>query len=285
MKFFKSKFFIICVICALVLVFVPSMLSIFGYSGIVRGTLKTIATPFEWCGAKVAGAFNGFVSVFAEYDDLKEENERLREEIADLKNNAYENEVLREQNSWLKEYLNLKTQNPTVEITNATVIARESGNYSTVLTINKGRVHGLLRRMPVITSDGVFGYISECGLDWAKVVTIIETASSVSVYSERTGVTGVVEGDAALRQDGYCVMTYIASNADIKVGDRIFTSGNGSIYPSGLLVGEIVDISADEVTRTLSATIKPSVDFANVDDINNLMVVTGYVASSATGGN
>ena len=279
MKFFKSKFFIICVVIAIVLVLGPSMLSVFGYSGLVRSALKTVATPFEWCGSKVAGAVNGFVSVFAEYDELREENEQLRAQIAELENNKYENEVLRAQNDWLKEYLNLKTQNPTVEVTNATVIARQSSNYATVLTLNKGRAHGLLKRMPVITEDGVFGYVSECGLDWAKVVTIIETASSVSVYSERTGVTGVVEGDSSLRGDGYCLMTYIAANADIKVGDRIFTSGNGSIYPSGLLVGEIVEISADEVTRTLSAVIKPSVDFTNVDDINNVMVVVGYVAS------
>lgn len=279
MKFFKSKFFVICVAVALLLVLVPSMLSVFGYSGIVRSALKTVATPFEWCGTQVANAINGFVDVFTEYDELRAENEELRQKLSELEDNAYENEVLRDQNDWLKKYLGLKTQNPSVEVTNATVIARESGNYATVLTINRGSVHGILKRMPVITEDGVFGYVSECGLDWSKVVTIVETASSVSVYSERTGITGVVEGDTALREKGYCLMTYIPANADIKVGDRIFTSGSGSIYPSGLLVGEIVEISADEQTRTLSAVIKPSIDFTDVDGINNLMVVIGYVVT------
>ena len=74
MKFFKSKFFIISVITALILVLVPSMLSVFGYSGIVRNVIKTAATPFEWCGRKVADAVNGFVSVFTEYDELRAEN-------------------------------------------------------------------------------------------------------------------------------------------------------------------------------------------------------------------
>jgi len=285
MKFFKSKFFIISVIAAMILVLVPSMLSAFGYSGIVRNAVKTVATPFEWCGKQVADAVNGFVSVFTEYDRLREENKELKEKLEALEDNQYENAVLRDQNDWLKKYLDLKEQNPDVAITNATVISREAGNYATVLTINKGSVHGIKRRMPVITEDGVFGYVSECGVDWAKVVSIIETASAVSVYSDRTGVTGVVEGDTALREDGYCVMTYIASNADIKVGDRIFTSGNGGIYPSGLLVGEIVEISADETTRTLSAIIKPSVDFDNIEDIKNIMIVTGYVEPSEVGGN
>ena len=287
MKFFKSKFFIISVIAALILVLVPSMLSVFGYSGLVRNAIKTAATPFEWCGRQIADSVNGFVSVFTEYDELLEENKELKEKIESLENDAYENAVLRDQNDWLKQYLNLKEQNNTFSITNATVISREAGNYATVLTVNKGTVHGVKKNMPVITEDGVFGYVSECGLDWAKVVSIVETASAVSVYSDRTGGTGVVEGDTTLRKDGFCVMTYIASNADIKVGDKIFTSGNGNIYPSGLLVGEIAEISADEATRTLSATIKPSVDFENIEDIKNIMIVMGYggKASAQTGGN
>ena len=281
MKFFKSKFFIISVIVALVLILVPSMLSVFGYSGLVRNAIKTAATPFEWCGRQIADAVNGFVSVFTEYDELLAENKELKDKLAELENDQYENSVLRDQNDWLKKYLNLKEQSPEFSITNATVISREAGNYATVLTINKGTVHGIKRHMPVITEDGVFGYVSECGVDWAKVVSIVETASAVSVYSDRTGVTGVVEGDSTLRKDGYCVMTYIASHADIKVGDRIFTSGNGNIYPSGLLVGEITEISADETTRTLSAVIKPSVDFGDIEDIKNIIVIMGYAEAPA----
>ena len=282
MKFFKSKFFIICVVIALVIALTTSMLSIFGYSGLLRSAIKTVATPFEWCGTTVANAVNGFVAVFTEYDDLRAENEELRAQLEALENEKYENEVLKEQNDWLKSYLDLKTYAPDLALTSATVIAREAGNYATVLTINKGYVHGIRRNMPIVTDKGVFGCVSECGLDWAKVVSIIETSSAVSVYSERTGVTGVVEGDTALRGEGYCIMTYIASNSDIKVGDRIFTSGNGSIYPAGLLIGEIIEISADETTRTLSAVIKPSVDFLDVGDINTLMVVTGYATEPTT---
>ena len=278
MKFFKSKFFIICIVVALSIALITSMLSVLGYSGILRSGLKTLATPFEWCGTTVANAVNGFVGVFSEYDELKKENEELKAQIAEMENDKYENSVLRDQNNWLKSYLDMKSYIPDVNITDAVVIARESGNYATVLTINKGYAHGLKKNMPVITEDGVFGSVSECGIDWAKVVSIVETASAVSVYSERTGVTGVVSGDTELRTDGYCIMTYIASNADIKVGDKIFTSGNGGVYPAGLLIGEVSEISADETTRTLSAVIKPSVDFKNSEDITKLMIVIGYAS-------
>ena len=276
MRFLKSKFFIISITVALVISIVTSLLSMFGYSGIIRGTIKTIATPFEWCGTTVANAVNGFVEVFAEYDELKKENEELRTQISEKEGEEYELSVLKEQNDWLKSYLDIKSYIPELATTDVTVIARESGNYSTVLTINKGNVHGIKKNMPVITPEGTFGYVSECGLDWAKVVSIIETSSAVSVYTERTATTGVVEGDTALREKGYCVMTYISSNSDIKVGDRIFTSGNGGIYPAGLLIGEVIELSADETTRTLRAVIKPSVDFENSELITRLLVITGY---------
>ncbi len=276
MKFFRSKFFITAVIIALVLVLVPSMLSIMGYTGLIRSALKTVATPFEWLGSQVAGAVNGFTSVFTEYDDLKKENEELRARVAELEAAQSDVAVLREQNAWLMKYLDLKTQTPTMLLTDATVIARESGSYATVLTVNKGSLHGLMRQMPVITEEGVFGYVSECGPNWAKVVSIVETASSVGVYTERAGVTGVVEGDATLRQSGYCVMTYIPAGADVQVGDRVLTSGGNSVYPSGLPVGEIVSITADETTRTLRAVIKPAIDFTEIGDVNRLMIITGY---------
>lgn len=276
MKFFKSKFFITAAIIAAFLVLVPSVMSITGHAGLVRSALATIASPFEWIGSQIAGAVNGFTSVFTEYDELKEENEELRARLAELEAAQSDAAVLREQNAWLMKYLDLKTNTPSMLLTDATVIARESGSYATVLTINKGSLHGLLRQMPVITEEGVFGYVSECGLNWAKVVSIVETASSVGVYTERAGVTGVVEGDAALRAEGYCVMTYIPAGADIRVGDKVLTSGGTSVYPSGLPVGEIVSISADEVTRTLRAVIRPAIDFTEIDDVNRLMIITGY---------
>lgn len=284
MKFFKSRFFIVCAAIALLLVVVPSALSIFGYTGFFRGAIKTVATPFEWCGTKIANGVSGFVSVFRDYDELKRENEELKDKLNALEQKDYENDVLREENSWLKQYLDLKNKNPSFRLSEATVVSRESGSYSTVLTLNKGTMHGIKKNMPVVTEDGVFGYVSECGPSWAKVVSIAETASSVGVYTERTGVTGVVTGSASLREEGICLMSYINAGADIKVGDKIYTGGSGAIYPSGLLVGEVTEITADEATRTLTAKIRPAVELSNIDNIQKLMIVVGFASGNSTEG-
>ena len=276
MKFYKSKFFIISVIVAATIVLIPALLSAFGYTDPVTSVLGTLAKPFNALGKAASDAVSGFVSVFADYDRLKEENAALKEELRDIEELEHENEVIAEENEWLRDFLKVKSDFPEFVMTDASIISRESGNYATVLTLDRGQIHGIKRNMPVITADGVFGHVSEIGLDWCKVVSIVETASSVSALTDRTKVQGVVEGDELLRADGLCKMTYIDASADIKVGDRVKTGGNGNIYPAGLTIGTVVSIEADEYTRTLIAYVEPSVDFENISRSSRVMIISGY---------
>jgi rod shape-determining protein MreC len=276
MKFVKSKFFVVCVIIAVILVLVPSVLATFGQVDLIRSGLKTIAKPFEWCGSRFAAAVDGFVAVFTDYDDLVKENEALKTEIEALKDQAADNSVLQQENAWLKEYLELHNDNPGFVLADADIISFEAGNYSTVLTLNKGSVHGIKKNMPVITSHGLLGHVTEAGLDWCKVVSIVETSSTVGVYTDRTGVIGTIEGDLALRQQGKCLMSYSA-DADIKPGDRVYTSGTGSVYPNGLFIGRIISVEPDEVTRRLLAVVEPSIDFSSLEKLGSVMIIRGYV--------
>jgi rod shape-determining protein MreC len=76
-------------------------------------------------------------------------------------------------------------------------------------------------------------------------------------------------------------MTYIDASADIKVGDKVYTGGNGTIYPAGLLIGTVSAIEADEYTRTLIAHVEPAVVFSDINSTSRVMIITGY----DTGGN
>lgn len=276
MSFFKSRFFIFCLIAAILLTLVPTLIAAFGGTDLLRAALGTVAKPFTMCASGIANAFNGFSEVFTEYDKLKAENESLKEQLKEYESKQYNEALLKEQNSWLKDYLNLHTQNPDFIFTEARVIAREAGNYSTVLTFNRGSVHKIKKNMPVMTEDGLLGYVSELGLDWCRVVTVIETSSSVGVYTDRTGVLGVVEGNASLRRDGLCKMTYI-SDSDLQIGDRVYTSGGeGSIYPTGLLIGSVSSIDVDGATGEMVATVTPAVDFTQLEDISDALILCGY---------
>ncbi len=275
MKFVRSKFFIVTLCIAALLVLVPAILTAFGQADLVRSGLKTAAKPFAYAASRTADALSGFISVFSDYDELAKENEALRAELDAIKNDAQDNAVLKEENKWLRDFLDIKIASPELELIDATVIAHEAGNFSTVLTLNRGKVHGVKRNMPIISADGVLGYVSEVGLDWCSVTSLIESDSRVGAYTDRTGTIGTVAGDVTLRAEGKCLISY-DTGADVAVGDRVYTSGTGSIYPDGLLIGSITEIHADETTRQIVATVVPSVDFTSLEQLRGVMIICGY---------
>ena len=127
--------------------------------------------------------------------------------------------------------------------------------------------------MPIITDDGLVGHITEVGATWSKAVLLTETASAVGGFIERSGVLGVVEGTYELRNEGVCRMVYIEPDSDIRVGDKVISSGIGGVYPRGLMIGKVTEIKMDEVSRTLTATVEPA---ANIDSVSKLMIITEY---------
>lgn len=272
-KFFKSRFFIIALCVALLLSIIPTVLVAMGQGNYVRSALQTVATPFQWCFTKIGEGLGGYSVYFRTVADLREENERLRRELANSQNKVYDAELILEQNEYLRSYLGIKAEHSDFKFEEATVVGRESTNYRTVYTLSKGTMHGVKVNMPVITEDGLVGYVTEVGATWCRAVSLLETASSVGAYIERSGTLGIVEGTYELRFEGLCRMVYIESGSDIREGDRVLTSGMGSFYPRGLSIGTVVRVDADQATRTLTATIVPDVDFS---EISKVMIITDY---------
>ncbi len=278
MKLLKSKAFIICLVSAIVLTLIPTLIAAFGGMDLLRSFAGTVAKPFTYAGSKIAEAANGFVDVFTKYDELKEENAKLREELEEYKNKEYNEQLLKEQNNWLKDYINFHSSNPSFKLTNAKIISRESGNYGTVLVLNKGTAHGIRAKMPVITADGLIGYVSEVSLDWCKVTTVIEATNSIGVYSERKGEQGTLQGSLELREQGLCQMTFIDSSDGIQIGDKIYTlGGQKSIYPADLYIGSVSEIRIDAITGEVIATVKRKIDFTNLSEISDVMIICGEV--------
>ena len=171
----------------------------------------------------------------------------------------------------------MKAENPTYSFEEAMVIGREASNYVTVLTLNRGSIHGVERDMPVVTDEGIVGCVSEVGLTWCKVSTVLESARSVGVYLPRSNVSGILSGDVSMRQDGLCRLTFVDLDAKdlslVQAGDTVYSSGIGSVYPAELRVGEVVSVEVDNASRTLIATVRPTVDFSSLE---YMMILTGY---------
>ena len=273
MKIFKNKFFIICLCVALVLTIVPSVFSIMGYRSLAKNIVGTVTMPVRWVATTIGNAFEGWGKYFGSIKALDEKNQALIDENAALKEQLQNAELLEKENERLRDYLDMKNKYPSFKMEEGMIISHSSGNYITNFTLNRGTLHGIQPNMPVVTKDGIVGYVVEVGLNWCMVSTLIETATSVGAYIPRSEVVGIVSGDYSMRQEGTCKIGYIDAAADVVIGDTVYSSGTGSVYPADLKIGTVTSIEVDEYNRTLVATVTPAVDFSSLKWV---MVITGY---------
>lgn len=275
-SYFKSKFFYIITALTLAAVIIPTVLSLMGASGVLRSGVNFIMTPFRSLADGLVESLAGYSAYFTEFDRLAEENETLKKENAALIDELSKYRELQEQYEWISEFIELKMQHTDFELTGASVCGRESGNYSSVFMLDAGTSAGIAKNMTVVTGDGVLGYIADVGPNWSKAVSILESSSAVGVYSERSGVAGVLEGDFSLASEGLCRISYLEEGADIEVGDRIMTGGYGSVYPRGIMVGYVERIEQNEFSRSLTAYVRPSAFADGEHNISKVMIITDY---------
>ncbi len=273
LKYLKSKIFIALVVIAVVCLLVTAVFSAMGLTPLLRNAMGVILTPFRYVATVTSDAFEGFSSYITDYNALVEENAELKEQLSEYRDKVYYAEMLESENEWLRGYLGIKREHTDLVLDSALVIGRQEGNYATLLTLDRGSANGIKYGMAVITEDGIVGKITEVGLTWCKVAPITETLSPVGAYDERSSAVGVVEGTYDLRGEGLCIMTYTDTDADIKVGDRVLSSGLGSVFPRGLVIGEIVDLNPDKYERAIVAVVKPAVD---ISSLSKVMIVTDY---------
>ncbi len=271
--FFKSRFFIISVIIGMILVIVPSVLSIMGLGDAIRGGVNFLLTPIASAFTKISDSLGGYAEYITEFDRLKEENAQLKSEIAEMRERIYKAAELEDMNEWLYEYLELKRQHTDFQFLDADIVSREAGNYMSVFTLNRGSAHGVEVNMPIVVPEGVVGYVTEVGYGWSKAVSLIETASAIGAYIERTGQLGLIEGNFNLMEKGLCELKYLPVDADINEGDRIISSGLGSVYPRGLVIGYVEEVIPNKYSQSMSATIRPA---AELNETDRVMIVTDY---------
>lgn len=272
-QFFKNRFFYIVTVAALIVAIVPTVFYSMGLTFFLRDAVNTILSPAQKLFNYAADAIDGFSSYFYKFDELVEENARLKEEIADYQSQIYDSKELEEMYIWMSDFLELKMQHTDFTLEEASVIGRESGNYSKVLTLDVGSTSGAELGMPVVTSDGVVGQITEVGLNWSKVTTILESGSSVGAYIERTKESGVCTGSFALSSDGIVELKYIPSESSVTVGDRVMTTGYGSIYPRDLVIGYVESVEPDPYSRSLNVKVKCAAEYG---EMTKVMIITSF---------
>lgn len=213
-------------------------------------------------------AIGGMRTSWTDYVALQEvrsENERLREEVARLRVGLQQERALAQRTRSLEEILELRASVELATVA-ATVIAGGASPDFRTITIDKGSAEGLRPNMAVIVPGGVVGRIVTPTARASKVQLLIDRNAAAGVLIERSRAHGVVEGTG-----GGLRMNYVSGVADVQVGDTVVTSGIDGIYPKGFVVGQIESVERGN-SGFGAIVVRPVVDSSSVEAV--LVVVT-----------
>ncbi len=264
-RYKKTAIFIIAVI--LVIVLMHGTATNTYKIPLAEGLVRIIFTPVEQAVSKLAYGVNGWFSSGAKLMSVYRDNEALRQEVEQLRQNNIRLTELNSENQRLQALLDYRQNAPRFDLVTAAVIGREPGTWFSTIVINRGTDSGLTKDMSVITPQGLVGHIVSAYETSAKVMLILDPRSAVGGLVQRpeSRVTGIVVGQA--QAAAVPRMTNLARESDVIKGDIIITSGLGGIFPKGIPVGEVYDVKNEEGGLLKYAEIKTAVDFSKLEEV------------------
>lgn len=266
-RLFKNKVFIVSGVTVVMLIIAGVT---FRQNSVVNRITNVVTVPFapvqkvfSLAGVKVQDGINFFRDIGA----VRLENEELKAKIDELEKENLALKEFRKENSELREALNIKDQFADYEPLGANIIAKDTGNWFNIFTIDRGAKDGIKKDSPVVTSKGLVGRVIQVDALSSRVEAIIDKNSAASARISQKGDYVRVKGDLELKDTGLCLMDRISPEIDVAVGDDIVTSGIGGIYPRGILIGKVKEIrkSSDELNKY--AILQPAVDFKRLDEV------------------
>ena len=268
-KLFTTRIRVVLAIAALAAVITLGFIVLRpGHASPMNNVLSTVMTPVKNATSILVRRAESLYDYIFSYELLEAENEQLRVVMSEQNQDIRNSQTYREENEYLRSLLDLQDKHTDYTFEIANVVSWDSSSYGSVMTISKGSAAGLEPGMCAITADGqVLGLIGETGTSWATVTTILDTTSEIGAYIFGSGYTCIAQGNFELMRQGTLMASDISSSATIRNGDQLLTSGEGDIYPAGLVIGSVTDVGDDEINVAKYAVITPTVDISSVEQV------------------
>lgn len=199
---------------------------------------------------------------FLSFQDIVEENKRLKARVNNLNRQIIQLQQARLENERLRKLLSLP-ELASFQTQVALVIGKDSSNWTKTIIINRGTSNGLRKGMPVVLGAALVGKVIETYPLISKIALIVDFNSKVPAKVLHSREEGIVFGGLE-KGDNICKMKYVQR---IDVGDKIISSGLGGIYPKGLLIGEVVKVEEEKNRLYKIAEIRPAVDFSRLEEV------------------
>lgn len=229
-----------------------------------RGSYATFQNVLHDIGAFFGGSWNAI----AELRRMRLELTRARQRLLQLQLLSSEITELKYHNSQLRRQLQFAEQSLNRPLP-AEVIARDPGNLFTTLTINRGLKHGVNSEMAVVAlqdgSQGLVGRVVDVDENSALVQPISGRASFVSARLQKLRYDGLIQGMGAKSKT--LLMRHVSSAArdQITLGETVITSGLGGIFPSGLQIGQVIELRDEDYQNSLDLIINPQIEVSRLE--------------------
>ena len=272
-EFFGSKKFkaIICILALIVGIMIYAAVS---SSTVVSSALGTVFAPIQKVTQRITSSIGNTLDMLVNAKDYFEENRALKEKIAELTAQLVDYTETKQENEHLREMVALSESNPGIEFSEpCTVIGRTANDVYGSFFIDKGEKDGIGYYDPVVTANGLVGFVTEVQYTYSKVTTLLSNDISLGVYCVRTGETGVIEGNYDLALDKKIRMIYIPLDCEMTDGDVIITSGYSGLVPKGLVIGSASEIEIASSGLSKNAIISPSIDS---NELKTVYVITDF---------
>jgi rod shape-determining protein MreC len=225
-----------------------------------------VQSPVTTASSAVTEYFKSFVSL----QSAATENDRLKQRVQELEVEIQSKGDLTVENERLSALLNLKNESK-YPVKTAKIIGRDPSSWFNDAIINLGSVSDIKLNMPVVTNGGLVGRITAVSPLTSQVTLVTDEkfgAGAVVGEIGNTNTLGVIKG---LNDRELLKMEYVPGSIDIKVGEIVYTSGQEGLYPPGLKLGEIVEVSKGSGTTSHIIYIKPSAQLNSMQEVAVLL--------------
>lgn len=270
--FFNSRIRAILIVAVLLALILTVISSLTGFS-LPDMLVKGVLTPIRTGVSKLTDRAEQFYSYMFKYESVAAENERLKEELAQIEDRARQADSVARENERLRNLLELPLMQEGYDVVDSYIISHSSSDWSSTFTINRGTNVGIAEGLCVITANGeLVGLVEEVGPNYSVVKSVLDSSLEISASIASSGYNGMVKGGYSTGLEGLLRMSYLPSDATIRNNDQIVTTGS-TVYPRDLVLGYVVDAGFDDTGVSKFALLEPAADIGALEQV---FIITNY---------
>jgi len=231
----------------------------------LQSSFLGLISPFLKTGSTLQRQFVGFREGLKTLDELERDDQVLRVELKELKAT---NQMLRDlevENNRLRRALGYRERS-VFKLVPARIVARDAATWWSTVKIDKGFEDGIEPDMPVLTEDGLVGKTTTVSKNMSTILLIADENCKVAAMIEGSREQGIVKGTRTSSNTmPEITLNFLSKNADLKSGQKVYSSGVGGVFPSGVYIGQVKEFKAHPLNG--QATLVPAVDLTTIEDV------------------